>query len=471
MTKPGIDIFGLYASYEHYLSKTDFDEGNSSRSIDSQAEVTMAAKRLYHSNNPRAQIDFYQEFLPKIEAQGWQIPAHYRKTLARQVSTHQNLRTRKDNDFVGLGTVPVSIPYRLNMDQLVKQYAPGWQLIKTDGGKLESLSDATGGMVLYIVREGNEGNFRYLFSPLSPDDLRYALLWMPSNLQEDFTSLLGLPAGKNVEKVKAHIRRRIEWEEKQPIPLPTNNGGSFDPLCQINRSGTTLKGPKSIREAIMSQCSAKLPEVSYPGFGVTTADSPFPVLETHHQYTCLVLLIHDQKINKSLLAHLPTSDKLDQDKYILDAKLDLACYFRASGEIDICCYQPDAIPVLGIGYDINRDLSGKSCPHEVFPLEWYASLFRHVYFKGSKDSDLVVTILEGAATASTATADAREALQRYFPKARIRKIYDSGPSTSSWIDSRTGDIYIGSSFYRGSDDRFQRAEKPQYFTIIQETKE
>ncbi|MDO8494418.1 MAG: hypothetical protein Q7S68_03685 [Deltaproteobacteria bacterium] len=425
-----------------------------------------AVADLFHSKNPYAIIYFQEDFVPKIKEAGWQIPSRFLERFEAQQRLYRSLQADQDVEF-SIGSVPVHIPYNLDMESLTAEYSSGWKIEKIDSGRTEYLYDELGRLTLTIVREEPNRSFRLISSPLFSHELKTALLWMPPLIRGDFSALLGLP-DTTVEEVKEYVRRRMQWEESLSSARSIGNRQSvkYDPLCQLDRGDQTWKSPRTIRDAIVGQCSSSEEKIGFPDFSVTKPGFGNPVLFTAGQRTCLVVAIYDRKLKKGLMAHLPTTDGSDLNAYILENKLDIACYLRESHDYNFCTHpNEEQAAVLGSAYQENRDSSftKQCCWQATFPLEWYTSVFRREYFANTNESDIEITLLPTFDTPRSAIEDAAEAFQRYFPKAVLRKNFENS-YRSSWLDTSDGSIYTAG--FVNERESIAHAKKVTLFNII-----
>jgi len=391
-----VKLSGDDASYKRYVNHPDWIDygGDHSRTLNTQSEVDLAIRRVFFSNHPQAQIDFYQRFLPKLDRAGWRVPAYYRQALARQTEIYYLWRERFWQNEPGI-RVEVAVPYQLNMEELVREYSPGWNIVTSENENVIILKDENNDVVLQIMRDSS-GVYKSIASPLSPIEIEHAILWMPTYIHADFVALLGFAPtyqGLTVAGVKTYVQERIRREEGNIGPL--DDMAVRDPLCLRNISSIisgvlfekSLKKPNTIREAVMTQCSTE-PEIRYPAFGIVTADSSEPSLYTHEQATCIVIAIHDKKTTKTLLAHFPTTDTARRDKYLLEKDLNLACQFPSTFKMSSCSFAGiDTADALGIGFNSERHgfSRGLCCMNNTFPIDWYVSVFRNVYFNNSDE--------------------------------------------------------------------------------------
>lgn len=443
-------------SGQYYFYESD-RENNLNLELDSQTEVTRGIDLLFRSNSPSDQIYFQKYFAHKLEAAGWEIPAYAKSAFAAQTRIYDD-RVAKNAQNSALGTVPVSVLYNVDLGEAIRRYSPGWRL-KNDcelegywrcimralhvedwsNGRDEEVLDAQGHLVMQIHRDPASGNYKSISSPLPPVSLRHALLWLPPYLQSDFEYLLGLPA-VNVENTQRFVRSRIDWEE--------SNGKQklSGPICPADKDAEH-RGARSATDAIISQCSSDVRDIGFPAFGITTAISSNPILHTRFQNSCIVIMLYDRTAKKGLLVHIPTDDTTfgrQKHNYILGTTLDYACLMNDNTQ--------DGENALGLSD--NHRFTARGCFGK-YPLEWYASVFRNVYFRSSLDKDVDVTVLSTVVTLRAAVADADIAFRRYFPNANIREAYSSDlgidVGVSSWLDTKNGSIYITNKWGHSND--------------------
>ncbi len=440
MTAPDkIDTF--LSSPTHYLQQVDWAPGigNHSDTIDTQAEVDEATRLIFQANDPAAQMLFQKYTIPKINAGGWYVPALYTQALRTQLETCQT-RNAINEEPIALGSVPVSVPYKINFGRLIQGLHIGWGSVASAAEQAETLVNPEGDVMLFIEKAADHQTVVRISSPLSPVQLRHALLWLPPNIQNDMVTLLGLPQPDS-ENVQRYVHQRITREEldsPQAAPIPSWWN------CGLDRRDDQWKIPTTIRDALKSQCALNPSAIGFPEFGVSTATSASPILHTRGQYTCLVVMIYDRKTSHSLLAHLLTTDSWDSTRYTLDQRHDLACMYMASGKHGLL---PENLQLLeGLSYR-SGDFWNYYCHGGSFPYEWYASHFRRDYFGGSADVDLEITFLTAPETREVAGRDAILFFKNYFPQAKLQRHDSRFGRVESWLDSRTGNIYATSSYY------------------------
>jgi len=416
--------------------------------LDSQAQVTRGIRKLFFSNDPMAQIRFQKYHSSTFEEAGWEIPDFAKDSFALQTKTYDELSADSSRSSM-LGYAPISVLYNMDLDEAIQRFSPGWRLEKLASNAGDLILDANGDPVLSIFRDPRNGNYESIFSPLSPNSLRHSLLWMPSYIQDDFRYLLGLP-DMNAEDTQRFVRSRIEWEEIN------GKQKSAEPLCLSHTEDDTLRGAQSVTEAIVSQCDPDGRDIGYPSFGIATAASSDPVLHTRHQSSCIVIMVYDRASQMGLLLHITTADSTSgrqEHNYILESVFDHACHIKRRFGSPMSCYSEDGWE-NALGYFDESRFRPCACL-ETYPLEWYASVFRNVYFRDSSDSDIEVTVLSNVATPRGAVQDAGTAFKRYFPYADIREAFSSDlnmdVNVSSWLDTRNGDIYITNRWGRGND--------------------
>lgn len=207
-----------------------------------------------------------------------------------------------------------------------------------------------------------------------------------------------------------------------------------NPPATCDASPTEPVWPETIDDAIATQCFTNNNEILFPGFGVTTKDTPNPLLRTQGLNTCVGVVIYDPDSSVTLLGHFPTDRYNENYEGLPDAVFQMQRSGPGWVGIDLEEHSP-SIPYPPHGSFFSDRMT--------FPLEWYVGHFSERYFAASQRDRLVITIISTHATPRQAIRTLEKAVKHFFAHAEVRRREASTYASIDYqCDSRTGEVIV-----------------------------
>lgn len=452
--KPRCEIdIGWPSVFADFVHLSDLDR---SFKIDSQAEVSSLANRVWNSANPMIQKEFQRIVVPQAQKCGWEIPTPFRNPLMNLLNQSKN-RDKKIGEPIG--TVLIQTPYYIDLQEIDRAYPIlKGSILSTNNGDTQRWVDEAGAPLLEISFE--EEHFfsplthlaqifhtrkvTHIASPLTREALSAALLWFPGFYRQELSDLLGLPEPLPMITAQYNHERWL-LDDTLPQVAVDIEDPTYDPYCNVTRDPQDRR-PRNIREAIKTQCGEKPDKISFPAFSVTDPSRNIPTLGTMHLYTCIGLLIYEPISKRALMAHLLTENHNTDEGYYPPAE-DLLCLYNMQNPFRAEFSLPATLYRSGFAHSLSTYRFGPftrqpimACRSREFPYEWYIGTFKKEYFP---DTDhLEITVISSYATRESAKEVLSQSLRDYFPEAHLRFLEVSVQIINFQFDPRNNQLHF-----------------------------
>lgn len=210
----------------------------------------------------------------------FETPAYIKAELARQRQ-------------IGFGEVNLEEPLQIDIETMARTNFPHGKFLRDASGNEYILDENGRTIILCKVGEANKG-FSSLYSPLTPKELRRALLALPEDQQDKLATLLRLPE-PGQEDIQEFERTKKERERKQKLVKEA------------------LELPSAFRdsEELVEVDQGYVRGIIQKEYAITDSGSEKPIIGTSGLGPCIALTIYDRTNQVAGIAHIDGSTSID----------------------------------------------------------------------------------------------------------------------------------------------------------------